>query len=107
MNNFENLQVTTHPIEDGAPVVEIALNRPKVNALSTALLEELLIAAEACTADPPGAVVITGAGRFFAAGAEISEFTDPATREPLLKAFRDAFDAVAGIPCPTLSLIHI
>ena len=106
MDNFENLQVTTHQIDGGGPVVEIALNRPKVNALSTALLEELLVAAEACSADPPGAVVITGAGRFFAAGAEISEFTDPATREPLLKAFRDAFDAVAGIPCPTIAAVN-
>ena len=38
------------------------------------LLAELREAAARCTADPPGAVVITGGERIFAAGADISEF---------------------------------
>ncbi len=106
MDDFNFLQVARHEVTDGGPVVVITLDRPKVNALSTALLNEILVAAEACTADPPGAVVITGAGRFFAAGAEISEFTDPATRGAIGQAFRDAFDAVAGIPCPVVAAVN-
>ena len=109
MDDLELLQLTRHDVDGGGPdnhVLVIALNRPKVNALSTALLHEILQVAEACTADPPGAVVVTGAGRFFAAGAEISEFTDPTTRSALLIAFRDAFDAVAGIPCPTIAAVN-
>ena len=58
--------------DDGVAVV--TLNNPKVNALSQAMLGELQAIAEDLTVDPPGAVVITGGERFFAAGADISEF---------------------------------
>ena len=58
--------------DDGVAVV--TLNNPKVNALSQALLAELHEVALGLTADPPGAVVITGGERLFAAGADISEF---------------------------------
>ncbi|HZX54039.1 MAG TPA: enoyl-CoA hydratase-related protein, partial [Ilumatobacteraceae bacterium] len=57
--------------DDGVAV--ITLSNPKVNALSQALLAELREAAEDVAADPPGAVVITGGERIFAAGADISE----------------------------------
>ena len=58
--------------DDG--VVVATLDRPKVNALDTALLRELEAFARTCIDDPPGAVVITGAGRMFAAGAELAVF---------------------------------
>ena len=57
---------------DGVAVV--TLNNPKVNALSQALLAELREVALELTANPAGAVVITGGERIFAAGADISEF---------------------------------
>src|SRR3546814_4415008 len=57
---------------DGVAVVR--LDNGKVNALSTALLAQLTAVAEQLQDDPPGAVVITGGDRLFAAGAEISEF---------------------------------
>ena len=57
--------------DDGVAVVR--LDNPKVNALSR-LLRELAEAAEGLRDDPPGAVVITGGDRIFAAGAEITEF---------------------------------
>ncbi len=57
---------------DGVAVLR--LDNPKVNALSMAVLRELEAAAESLRVDPPGAVVVTGGDRIFAAGAEISEF---------------------------------
>ena len=60
---------------DGVAVV--TLDNPKVNALSFALLTQLKAAAENLHANPPGAVVITGGDRVFAAGADISEFGQP------------------------------
>ena len=61
--------------DDGVAVVTLA--NGKVNALSGALLAELRDAAGELTADPPGAVVVTGGERIFAAGADISEFGGP------------------------------
>jgi enoyl-CoA hydratase len=82
--------------DDGVAVV--TLNNPKVNALSQAMLGELRAIAEDLTADPPGAVVITGGERLFAAGADISEFGDAEQGRAISATFHSAFDAVAAIP---------
>ncbi len=82
--------------DDGVAVV--TLNNPKVNALSQAVLAELRAVAEGLAADPPGAVVITGGERIFAAGADISEFGGPAEGRAIGEGFHSALDAVAAIP---------
>jgi len=82
--------------DDGVAVV--TLNNPKVNALSRAVLAELRAAAEDLTANPPGAVLVTGGERIFAAGADISEFGDAASARAITAGFHDALDAVAAIP---------
>lgn len=62
---------------DGA-VTEIVLNRPrKLNALSRALMTELIAAAESLRDDTETRVlIITGAGAHFSAGADLSEPRD-------------------------------
>ena len=82
--------------DDGVAVV--TLNNPKVNALSRALLAELRAIAEDLTAHPPGAVVITGGDRIFAAGADISEFGDADQAHHITAGFHGALHAVAEIP---------
>ncbi len=82
--------------DDGVAVV--TLNNPKVNALSQALLAELRTVAADLTAEPPGAVVITGGERIFAAGADISEFGGPSEARAIAEGFHRALDAVAAIP---------
>lgn len=81
---------------DGVAVV--TLNHAKVNALSQEVLAELRAAAADLTADPPGAVVITGGDRIFAAGADISQFGGTAEAEVIGGGFHTALDAVAAIP---------
>jgi enoyl-CoA hydratase len=71
MGEFVNVERS----DDGVAVIR--LDRPKMNALCVALLDELLAAAQDLTANPAGAVVIWGGERIFAAGAEISEFGGP------------------------------
>jgi enoyl-CoA hydratase/carnithine racemase len=88
--------VHTERLADGVAVVR--LDNPKVNALSTELLRQLESAANALTDDPPGAVVITGGDRLFAAGADISEFGGPDEARVVGAAFQQALDAVAAIP---------
>ncbi len=90
--------------DDGVAVVRLA--RPKVNALSRALLTQLRDAADALTADPPGAVVVTGGDRLFSAGADISEFGGPDEAREIGGLFRDALGAVAALPRFTIAAIR-
>jgi enoyl-CoA hydratase len=81
---------------DGVAVV--TLNNPKVNALSQAVLAELRAAAEDLITNPPGAVVITGGERIFAAGADISEFGDAEQGRHITAGFHAALNTLAKIP---------
>ncbi len=85
-------------IEQHDGVAVVRLNNPKVNALSQAVLGELHDAALALTATPPGAVVVTGGERLFAAGADISEFGGPDEGATIAMGFHRALTAVATIP---------
>jgi enoyl-CoA hydratase/carnithine racemase len=82
--------------DDGVAVIR--LDNPKVNALSAALLAQLEAAAAALAEDPPGAVVVTGGDRIFAAGADINEFGGPDRAREVAANFRRALDALAAIP---------
>jgi enoyl-CoA hydratase len=88
---------------DGVAVV--TLDNPKVNALSTALLRQLEDAARALTDDPPGAVVVTGGDRVFAAGADISEFGGPDEANRIGDQFLRSLNAVADIPRATIAAV--
>ena len=81
---------------DGVAVV--TLNNPKVNALSQAVLARIKEIALDLTANPPGAVVITGGERIFAAGADISAFGGTTEGDRIGLGFHSALDAVAAIP---------
>jgi enoyl-CoA hydratase len=81
---------------DGVAVVTLA--NGKVNSLSRAVLTQLLAIAEQLTDEPPGAVIITGNDRIFAAGADISEFGGPEEAREIGALFVAALNAVAAIP---------
>jgi enoyl-CoA hydratase len=89
--------------DDGVAVVRI--DNPKVNALSTEVLGRLHAAFTELAADPPGAVVLTGGDRVFAAGADIAEFGGPEEAGRIGQAFRDALDAVAAFPRVTIAAV--
>jgi enoyl-CoA hydratase len=88
---------------DGVAVVR--LDNPKVNALSSEVLSQLGAAARVLTVDPPGAVVVTGGDRVFAAGADIAEFGGPAEAERIGGLFLQSLTAVAGIPRVTIAAV--
>ncbi len=82
--------------DDGVAV--ITLDHPKANTLSVALLEQLQAVALELAADLPGAVVVTGGDRIFAAGAEISEFGGPTEAAAIGARFTEALGALAALP---------
>ena len=60
---------------DGA-VARLSLNRPPVNALDSALIADISAALDLASDPSVRALVITGEGRHFAAGADIKRFVD-------------------------------
>lgn len=89
--------------DDGVAVVR--LNNPKVNALSQDLLRELETLFVGFADDLPGAVVIHGGERLFAAGANIEEFGDAEQAATYGALFASAFDAVEKLPRATFAAI--
>jgi enoyl-CoA hydratase/carnithine racemase len=89
--------------DDGVALV--TLQNGKVNSLSTAVLSQLQDIAEDLTVSPPGAVVVTGSERFFAAGADITEFGG-AEKAPVIGGhFLGALEALAAIPRVTIAAV--
>lgn len=82
--------------DDGVAVV--TLDNGKVNALSGAVVDAIHAIADELTADPPGAVIVTGGDRIFAAGADISEFGGPDEAIMITDRIHEALDALAAVP---------
>ena len=88
--------VTLERHDDGVAVV--TLNNGKVNALSSGVVRRLHEIAISLGADPPGAVVVTGGEKIFAAGADISEFGGADQAGTITASIHGALDALAAIP---------
>ncbi|MGA8296259.1 MAG: enoyl-CoA hydratase/isomerase family protein, partial [Acidimicrobiales bacterium] len=83
----------------------IRLDRPKVNALSIEVLDQLAEIVGRLADEPPGGVVVWGGDRIFAAGADVGEFLDPDSGDALIRAFTRAFDGLAALPRATVAAI--
>jgi 2-(1,2-epoxy-1,2-dihydrophenyl)acetyl-CoA isomerase len=103
--------------EQRGPVVHVTLNRPdKLNALNLRLVEDLREAAGAIAADPGvRAVLLTGAGRGFSAGADLTRddfFQDPKRSagenigESLRKHFNPMVSAWYELPVPLVVAVN-
>lgn len=95
--------VTVERRPDG--VALIRLDRPKANALSGAVLAQIFAAATELCDDPPGAVVLWGGRRIFAAGADIVEL-DGAGAGAVGANFTSALGALASVPRATIAAIN-
>jgi enoyl-CoA hydratase len=90
--------------DDGVAV--ITLDHPKVNALSQALVADLAGAVAALQADLPGAVVVTGGPRVFAAGADITELGGQDEARRIGPNLRVALDGLAALPRMVIAAVN-
>jgi enoyl-CoA hydratase/carnithine racemase len=95
--------VTVERRPDG--VALIRLDRPKANALSAAVLAQLHAAATMLHDDPPGAVVLWGGRRIFAAGADIVELGDSGAGA-VGASFTEALGALSSVPRASIAAVN-
>jgi enoyl-CoA hydratase len=95
--------VTVERRPDGVALVR--LDRPKANALSAAVLAQLQEVAAGLVEDPPGAVVLWGGRRIFAAGADIVEL-ESIGAEAVGRNFGAALGALAAVPRATIAAVN-
>jgi len=99
-------------LEEKDRVARITLNRPEaLNALSPELLEELEGALAEIRANPNlKAVVVTGEGRAFSAGADLkfiqSAFADISQFMTYLQRFNRVMLALTELPIPTVAMVN-
>ncbi len=91
-------------ITDG--VARLTLNNPdERNTMTAPMVEEIVAAMDAFEADEAvGAVIVTGAGTAFCAGANLGNL-QTATRESLSKVY-EGFLRIARSPLPTLAAVN-
>jgi enoyl-CoA hydratase/carnithine racemase len=96
--------VTLERRADGVALVR--LDRPKANALSRQVLDQVHDVAAELHDDPPGAVVVWGGRRIFAAGADIAELDEGKGAAAVGAAFARALDALAAVPRATIAAVN-
>ena len=87
----------------------LVMKNPPVNALSTALLEDLRRSVEALAADARvRAVILTGDGQYFSAGADLKEMAtmDLANAPAVVRRGHELFGTIAGLRVPVIAAIN-
>jgi 2-(1,2-epoxy-1,2-dihydrophenyl)acetyl-CoA isomerase len=109
--------VTTR-VQEGLPAVQlhrdgtvliVVLDRPeRLNALNTVLLTSLRAVAEIASEADVGAVVLTGAGRGFCAGADLRENADGASGgvDIMREHYNPTVEALAGLRKPVIAAVN-
>ena len=93
---------------EGAVCILTLQREEKLNALSGALERELLDAVSGENVRDSRALVLTGAGKAFSAGADINEFadSDAASIAAYYADTGDVYERLAALPMPTIAAIH-
>ncbi|WP_131736575.1 enoyl-CoA hydratase/isomerase family protein [Actinomadura roseirufa] len=90
-------------------IVTLTINRPEAyNALNTAVLTALAEAVETAAADPAvRAIVITGAGKAFSAGADLKEIAamGPERAHATMSLGQRVFRAIERAPIPVIAAV--
>jgi enoyl-CoA hydratase/carnithine racemase len=93
---------------DGEVCILTLRREEKLNALSGEVERDLGLALDDSAVRSSACVVLTGAGRAFSAGADITEFRER-TAEAVIEYYRstgNVYERVAALPQPTIAAIH-
>ncbi|MFL5964014.1 MAG: enoyl-CoA hydratase/isomerase family protein [Gaiellaceae bacterium] len=93
---------------DGEVCILTLRREEKLNALSGEVERDLGAALEDDAVRSSAALVLTGAGRAFSAGADVTEFRDR-TPEAVIAYYRatgNVYERMAALPQPTVAAIH-
>jgi len=95
-------------IQTAGTVRVLGLSSGRVNALDVELLDELTAAIRELQDSGAGALVVTGAGRVFCAGVDLSRVLEGGAdyTDRLIPALSDAFVALFAYPGPTVAAIN-
>src|SRR5690242_528402 len=86
------------------PVAVITIENPPVNALKAEVRAGLEEALKRASADTEAkAVVLTGGGKMFSAGADITEFNKPLQKPGL----NDLIAQIEAMPKPVVAALHV
>lgn len=104
--NYEHLKVEKKGKNNN--IALIYLNRPdSLNALCDGLISDLNVALDDAQKDQDiGAIVITGSGRAFAAGADIKEMQDKTFQGCVMSGFLSQWDSIARCTKPTIAAVN-
>lgn len=106
MGDFQHL---TTESADG--VLTVTLNRPKANAFDNTMIEEWLsVLKQAASDDAVRCLVLTGAGRFFSAGQDVTAFQsadgEVSFREHLHQTYNRVITKMRGLEKPIVGAIN-
>ena len=101
------MSASTIVLETRDRVGIVRLDRPQaLNALNTALKDELLAAVEAFDADPAvGCILVTGSEKAFAAGADIKEMADRTYIDVLGADFAGDYERLTSVRKPIIAAV--
>lgn len=103
-HNFQNLNLV---VEDHVAV--LTLDRPKaLNALNSDTIEELHLAIAQVRASGARALILTGAGKAFVAGADISQMAGltPTQAEHFARRGQEVFASLEALPIPVIAAVN-
>jgi enoyl-CoA hydratase len=97
--------VTITAADGGIAIV--TLDRPPVNAMNVALIQDIVAAFEELHADPPAAVVLAGLEGVFSAGADLKEIPNstPENQRAAVAGINAMVITVYSLTCPVVGAI--
>lgn len=96
-------------LDQSGGVLTAALNRPKANAFNGTMIEELIsVLKTAQKDDSVRCLVLTGTGRFFSAGQDVTDFDrdEVSFREHLIRTYNRVITKMHGLEKPIVGAIN-